>query len=238
MLLLDPREGSRNYAAPLRSLGLPVDDSAQFDFGDVAFWASNRAIGIELKKFDDMLLCVTTGRFAGHQLPGLVQTYDEVYLIVEGLWRPNPADGVLEQWRGSWVAAGRGQRRWMWREFAAYLTTIEVRGGIRVCRTVSEDETARMVANLYDWWGRFDEHHSHLARYKANQDSAMFVRPTFAHRVASEIEGIGTEKASDIAAAFPTVRAMVGASEKDWRKVKGVGKVLAKRIVEGWDSAA
>ena len=237
MLLLDPRDGSRDYLEPLTSLGAQVICD-QIDFGDVAFWGSGRAIGIELKKFDDMLQCITTGRFAGHQLPGLAETYDEAYLIVEGLWRPNPTDGVLEQFRGGqWHPAGRGVRRWMYRDFLAYLTTMEVKGGVRVQRTVNQNETARAILALYDWWQRFDEHRSHIALNRAGRDAAIFVRPTLARRVACELDGVGLEKSSDVVAAFPTVRSMVNATEKDWKKVKGIGKTLAKRIVEGWDSA-
>lgn len=238
MIFLDPREGSHDYLQPLHSLGAAVDSDTQLDFGDVAFWGSGRAIGIELKKLDDMLQCITTGRFAGHQLPGLAAAYDEAYLLIEGLWRPNPSDGVLEQWRaGGWYPA-RGGRGWMYRDFVSYLTTMEIKGGVRVVRSTSQDETARAILALYDWWQDYDGHKSHLALNRAQRDAAIFIRPTFARRVACELDGIGFERSSDVAAAFPTVRRMVNASEKDWRTVKGIGKTLAKRIVEGWDSAS
>lgn len=242
MILLDPRAGSQNYLAPLRALGAPVE-SVQMDFGDAAFFASRRAVGVELKKFDDLLQCVTSGRFSGHQLPGLARTYDDVWLIVEGLWRPNPEDGVLETrgWdaqkkRPDWVPAGKGKRRWMYRDFDNFLTTQEVRGGVRIKRTTSEDETARVVYGLYAWYQDVDGHRSHLALNRAGRDAAIFVKPTLARRVAAELPGIGFDRSADIAAAFPTIRQMIAATEKQWVKVDGVGKKLAKGIVEAWDS--
>lgn len=237
MILIDPRAGSADYLTPLRNLGAPVD-SVQLEFGDVAFYASHRAIGIELKKLNDMLQCIVTGRFSGHQLPGLARTYDEAWLIVEGFWRPGDA-GVLETWkRGGWEPVKLGTRTWQYRDLDNYLNTIEVKGGVRVKRTASEQETARTIYNLYLWWQDFDGHRAHLALNRAGRDGALFIRPTLARRVAAELPGVGFERSSDVAVAFPTIRGMVNASEKDWTKVKGIGKTLAKRIVEAWDSAA
>lgn len=234
VLLVDERSGSENYIEPLRSLGAPVETTI-LDAGDVAFAdAHGRGVGVELKKIDDLLACITTGRFAGTQLPGLVQNYAHIYLIVEGIWRPNPADGVLEVWRGSWRPAGHGKRKPMYRDLANYLTTMEVKGGIHIRRTTSEDETARMVFALYGWYGAIDDHTSHLAfdRSAQSRDGALLHRPSLAHRIAAEMPGVGYHKGGSAAALFGSVRAMVDADEKAWMKVPGVGKTMAKRIVE------
>lgn len=235
MILLDPRAGSEGYFEPLRSLGAPVE-MCSMEFGDAAFYGSDRAIGIELKKLHDILNCIVTGRFSGHQLPGMARTYDEVYLIIEGLWRPNPQDGVLEVFRGGWVPVKTGKRSWMFRDFQNFLLTTEVKGGARVMRAGSEDETARIVYALYQWWQDVDSHRSHLALNRAGRDVALFTKPTFARRVASELPGIGYDRSGMLSGAFPTVRQMVGATEKDWVKLPGIGKTLAKQIVAAWDS--
>jgi ERCC4-type nuclease len=243
LILVDPREGSKQYAPLLSSLGAPVE-LTPLDFGDAVFFGSDRSVGIELKKFDDMLQCIVTGRFSGHQLPGLASTYDDVWLIVEGLWRPGD-DGVLEQWgwnhttrKAGWVSAGKGKRRWMYRDFDNYLTTIEVKGGVRVKRTSSETETARVVYGLYNWFQDVEGHRAHLAFNRAGRDQAIFTRPTLARRVAAELPGIGFDRSGMIAGHFETVRKMVAADEKEWRTLPGIGKKLAKDIVESWDSAA
>lgn len=238
MILLDNRAGSQDYERPLRSLGAQVD-MCQLEFGDAAFYASNRAIGIELKKLNDLLNCITTGRFSGHQLPGLARTYDEAWLVLEGFWRASPSDGVLETWqRGHWTPVKLGKRTWMFRDLENFLTTIEVKGGVRVKRTASPDETARVVHALYGWWQNFEGHKSHLALNRSGRDGALFVRPTFARRVAAELPGVGFERSGELAAAFPTVRALMGASVKELAEVDGIGKKTAKGIVEAWDSAA
>jgi len=238
MILLDPREGSKDYEAKLRALGAPVEMTT-LNSGDVAFFGSDRAVAIELKKFDDMLSCIQTGRFSGHQLVEMVQDYDEYYVVLEGLWRPNPQDGLLELWsRGGWQPAGRGIRKWMYRDFDAFLSTMEVKGGVRIKRTASEDETARVVYGLYQWWQDFDGHRSHLALNRAGRDVALFSKPTFVRRVASELPGIGYDKAGMIAGAHPTVRQLVNATVQDLTKLPGIGKKLAKGIVEAWDSTS
>lgn len=241
MILLDPRAGSKEYESRLRALGADVD-MLQMDFGDVAFYGSGFNVGIELKKFDDMLQCIVTGRFAGHQLRGLVG-YDAYYVFVEGLWRPNPTDGVLEVWswdhekkKHGWIAAGRGkQRAWMYRDFDNYLTTMDVRGGVRIKRTASEDETARAIINLYSWWQDYDGHKSHLALNRS-RDTALLTKPTLRYEVASVLPGLGSVKAGMVAGHFSTVREMVNADATEWAKLPGIGKKIANDIVEGWDS--
>jgi excinuclease UvrABC nuclease subunit len=50
--------------------------------------------------------------------------------------------------------------------------------------------------------------------------------------VASEISGIGWGKSKAVEDFFPSVMDMVMASEKDWRKIPGIGKEIAKIAVE------
>lgn len=238
MLLIDPRAGSENYIAPLRALGAPVE-IVQLDYADVAFPdAHGRGIGLELKKLPDLLSCITTKRFSGHQLPGLVQSYAEVYLIIEGIWRPNPSDGVLEVWRGGWVPAGHGKRKTMYRDLDAYLTTMEVKGGVRLRRTTSEEETARVVYGLYRWYEAIDEHKSHLALKPVARDAALFHTPSLAHRIAAELPHLGYQKGAVAAEHFGSVKAMVNAEAKEWLAVEGVGKKIAKEIVEAVNGTA
>ncbi len=238
MLMLDPRIGSSQYESRLRELGAPVQ-MLQMDFGDVAFYASGHSVAIELKKVDDMLSCVISGRFAGHQLRGLVE-YDAYYVFVEGLWRPNPRDGVLEVWgwdvtakRHGWIPAGhgKGSRAWMYRDFDNYLTTMDVKGGVRVKRTASEDETARAICNLYNWYQDYDGHRSHLALNRS-RDSALLTKPTLRFEVASVLPGLGHMKAGEAAGHFPSVRAMINAEPIEWARLAGIGKKIANGIVD------
>lgn len=252
-ILVDPRIGSGDLVPTLRALGCPVE-SQSLDFADCAFVGNGPGgkpvlVGIELKQLDDILACVTSGRFSGHQLPGLVETYEEVYLVIEGIYRPNPKDGVLESRHGKdWRPVTIGHRSWMYRDFESFLTTIEIRGGVRLRRTSSRPETARMVAALYGWWQTgVDEHTSHLAIDRTTQIALeqFMLRgttanllgerpkaPSLRHRIAVELPGLGIRKGGMAAGHFPSVKAMIMASPNEWARLPGIGKLMANNIVD------
>lgn len=242
MLLLDRRIGSADLQSPLTSLGVPVE-IVTLDFADCAFLGhgplgeGSMQIGVEIKQIRDLLNSIQDGRFSGHQLPGLLRQFDVAWLIVEGLWRP-AADGLLEIYRrGKWEALELGARRYTYKEPDAYLTTLEMKTGIRVRRTANRDETAHVIANLYRWWTNksWEQHRSHLSLHRP-ADATFLLPPPLRRRIAGELPGIGHEKSAAVAAHFGSTRAMVNADEKEWVKVPGIGKTLAKRIVAGVES--
>lgn len=242
MLLVDPRVGSGDLAPLLEALGVPVALQT-LDFGDAAFvgfgpGGEPRQIGIEVKRIGDLLSSLTSQRFAGHQLPGLVRQYDAVWLVIEGLYRPSADTGVLETLQGTqWRPAVIGGRQYLFRDLEHYLTTMEVRAGLHVRRTGSRQETARVVAALFSWWtGReFEGHRAHLA-IAPDRDLTLLVRPSLVRRVAAQLPGIGYEKSGKVAQKFRTVRALAMADEHEWREIDGIGKTLAKRIVQALTS--
>ena len=76
MILVDSREGSKQLQPLLRDSKL-----TRLEFADFAFTGSDRdgrisQIGIEYKTLPDVLSCIADGRFAGHQLPGMMKAYD------------------------------------------------------------------------------------------------------------------------------------------------------------------
>lgn len=234
-ILIDPRVGSGDLVPALKALGCPVE-SQPLDFADCAFVGQGKdgpvLVGIELKKLNDILACVTTGRFSGHQLPGLVQNYNEIYLVIEGHYRPNPTDGVLEErWGKDWRPVRLGNRQWMYRDFENFLTTIEVRGGVRLRRVRDRQETARVVAGLYRWWNEdFEDHTAHIA-INRSRDSALLVKPSLRFQVACVLPGLGLMKAGQAAGHFGSVRDMINADAKEWASLAGIGKTIASKIV-------
>jgi ERCC4-type nuclease len=76
----------------------------RMQFGDFS-WLGNGpdgapwSIGVERKTIGDMIQSITSDRFSGHQLPGLLNTYNAVYVLVEGLYRPDQRTGVLETFK-------------------------------------------------------------------------------------------------------------------------------------------
>lgn len=250
VITVDDREGSAQLAPLLRAKGLPVTVS-RMAYGDISFLGVGPEgepvpIGIEVKSVRDVLQCITNGRFAGHQLPGLVQTYKQVYLLMEGQWRPDPKDGRLEvrhghgHGGGQWIDATVGQRRFMYKDLLSWLCTISIKGGIKIERCCDWGEAILFISTLYRWWeGKkgegWNEHESHLALNVAGdadfyRDHALLVRPSLLRRVAKELPGVGVDKSAAMAACFSSVQALVEADISTIALVPGIGRTMAQRI--------
>ena len=111
-------------------------------FADFAFTGRGYAnglpllIGVERKTTTDLLSSMTTGRLSGYQIPGLLNSYNAVYLIIEGIFRPNPNSKILEHYRkGKWVSIKLGNREFMSRELYNYINTLTTICGITIWRT-------------------------------------------------------------------------------------------------------
>lgn len=256
-IYIDDRAGSADLAPLLRARGLPVV-LTRMDYGDVAWQGVGSggepvSVGVEVKGLHDVLKCICDGRFAGHQLPGLVQAYDQAWLLVEGLWRANSTTGILEyrQRRGSWCEATVGTRRFLWTDLATWLCTAETKGGIRSVRVSDWNEGTLWLSALYSWWMKgWDEHKSHLAfhdgtrhgtpfkRDRATQmvmslsDKALLTRPTLCRMLAAQLPGVGWQKSAGLASRFRTAEELVSASPKELMEVDGIGTKLAQGIYE------
>lgn len=238
-MVVDDRTGSGDLMPLLRRRGC---DAAlgRMEYGDIAFVGNGpegcpMSVGIEVKKVADALKCITDGRFAGHQLPGLVNGYNYPYLLIEGRYRPDMHSGLLQISgnKGYWHDAVIGNRKFMYRDFVNWLTTIDLRAGCRVLRCYDRHETAEVIANLYHWWTdkEFDEHRSHLAfNESANDGRPRLVTPSLVRRVAKELPGVGWEKSAHVAARFTSVLDLAVAGEEEWRDIPGIGKTMAGRI--------
>lgn len=247
-LLVDSRLGSADLY-PLLPTTIPRT-LATLQFGDFSFIGQGpdglpQSIGIERKRIGDLLNSIDSGRLSGYQLIGLLNTYTHVYLLVEGLWRPSPQDGVLETYRqGRWLPLSHGRRRYMAREVVNYCQTLATICSVKLWLTSTPQESAHWLSCLYQWWQKdWTKHRAHLQFHEHGPqltDSctgipiATLTRPPVVARVARELaDGVGMDKARALAAKFCSVMSLVMASEKDLREVKGVGKVLAERIMEG-----
>lgn len=238
MLLIDRRTGSVDLSEPLKRLGVACE-VVTLPFGDVALVGRGEderptTVGVEVKTVGDLLNSMTTGRLSGHQLPGLLASYDWVWVLVEGLHRPDPANGLLLTLRGGhWLPVELGSRHYLYREMALYLLSLVIRGGVHVQHTQSRVETVRWLASLDSWWAKpWSEHRGHLALYhKTGVWPHTFVPPSLVRRIAAELPGVGWERSGAVSDHFKSVLEMVRASETDWQEIDGIGKTLAKRIV-------
>lgn len=229
---VDDRIGSRELLPELKKLHLPCT-LTRLKFGDVAFTGQGKRdevkIGIERKTINDLINSFVSGRLSAHQLPGLIQTYDYRWIIIEGLWRPG-ADNRIEVWRwGGWQPANTRVNYW---QLAGYRLGLEVNGGCWTMKTANLRETATEIGIMFQWWGKsWSRHRSHLVIEKGLMpDRILFSKPTYPRLVAAVLPGVGWEKSRAVAKHFHTVEAMVEAGPEEWMKVPGIGKTLGLRL--------
>jgi ERCC4-type nuclease len=239
---IDRRAGSINLVQPLRQLGVEVEEITM-PFGDASFFGYGAngvpaSFGIEVKSIEDVIACIQSGRFAGHQLPGLIASYDHVWLLIVSDYRARARDGVLEyrkEGRGGgqyWSESCGRQRTIFWRDVESWLMTCQIMGSIRVHR-VSDYYQAAMWLKMVSNWASHADHKSHKVLYGSKElfaDHALLVKPTLARRMAAQLPGIGEKRSAEVAREFHTLEAMVNASPKDWMRVEGVGRGIAAKV--------
>jgi len=237
MIVIDNRIGSKEL---LPHFPQSIAKLGSLEYADACFLGNGPEgpvmVGVERKALGDLLSSMQTGRLAGHQLLGLINSYHTVYLIVEGIWRTDPRSGLLEVRRGQgWTPFGFGKRQWMTKEMDNFLNTLEVIGGVVVRTTPSMRETASLITNTYHWWSKeWEDHKSHLAIHKGRvrQDSVLLTKPSLVRRMSAEISGIGWGRSKNVDSHFSSVREMVLADGREWLEIPGIGKKLVKSIQE------
>lgn len=209
------------------------------EYGDISFSGNGPEgevqIGIERKVIGDLINSISTGRLSGHQLPGLLSTYYKVYIIMEGMCRED-GNGELEVYQHhKWVHLSRGKRKFAYRDVWSYLTTLETFTGVVVRSTANMVETANQIEYLSYWWSKpWLKHKGHLQIHKSTPPSAL-LRPgkaSLIRRMASELMGVGWERATAVEKHFGSVSKMFVAREEEWRKVEGFGKLTARKVYE------
>jgi len=208
MYLVDSRVGSKELAPKLAGAELCV-----LQYADVALTGTIKGqpvfIGIEVKTVNDVLSCMRNGRFAGHQLPGLLQEYDYTYLIIQGVYRAG-RDGLLQVPRGKrWKTYDYGGTI-AWRDLEGWITTMEAKTPLNVRKTYNRTETLALVKSLHTWWvsKKWDAHRSHLD-FDRSATPTGIRKPTMLRRIAKELPGIGWERSLNVEKHFGSVLAMV-----------------------------
>lgn len=233
MIYVDQRTGSASLMGHLRHWHVPCE-LADLEYGDASFVGNGKDgpihVGVEIKAVHDALNCMQDGRFAGHQLPGLVNGYDKVWLVVEGHYYPRFADGIL-LFGKSRKESAMGGRRFMYSALDKWLFTMEVCAGIKIRRTIDRIETARFISNLHSWFQEdYADHHSHLALHDDRSDYAQFAKPSVKRLIAAQLPGVGFKKSLAVDKYFCTIEDMFEATPGDWSQVEGIGRTMAQRI--------
>lgn len=235
MITLDKRSGSLellpHFSSGLAQLG-------HLQFGDASFMGNGPEgpvlVGIERKSVRDLINSIDSGRLQGHQLPGMLASYNYSYLIVEGLWRPNK-NGLLEVWgnRG-WSPMRNGTRQYAGSLLDNLMNTLSVLAGVIIKQTSNQPHTALLIQYLYGWWQKeWDSHRGHLGFSATPHLVTLDLRkPGLVQRVAKELPGIGWEKSKAASKHFNSVIDMVMSPWTEWEKIPGIGETMARRITE------
>lgn len=228
----------------IRALGgmaMPVP----LDIGDCCFSGVGAdelpiVVAVERKKIGDLAQCVLDGRYLAQAQKSVSLGADVLVLVVEGIVRPNPDDGLLEI--KVWGVDPRTlRRREFWRpvkptttysRFDQYLTELDHLLGVMVKRTVDVRETAAVIKALWSSFQRPPDGHQSLKTiYRPQPQRALLVKPSLVRRVASELPGIGWERSAAVAEQFRSVQEMVEASLDDWIGIEGIGPVTAGKVM-------
>jgi len=231
----EPNDTDLVYALGSVAVALPL-------FTDCCFTSvESLVVACERKKVGDMASCVQTGRFLSQMATCRENNADVLVLILEGRYRRNPDDGVLEIpiWK---VNPRTGKRAEFWEpvapltqfsRFDQYLTELQRDAGIIFKHTENVKGTADVIRTLYDnYQTRSDRHQSLNQFYVAPPPRIPLTKPNLLRRVAKELEGVGWTKSGDVAGVFVSVREMVNADAKEWVTIPGIGKKTAEAVVK------
>lgn len=232
MIYIDNRVGSKELH-PLFPKGTAT--LTHLEYADFMFMGHSDGedilIGVERKRIGDFINSMCTGRLSGKQLIGMVNSYHYLYLVIEGIFRANPQNGLLETWHsGGWQEYRAGKRLFMARDIWTFMNTLQVVCGLHCYHCPRETDTVQYIMALHHWWHKeYDEHKSHLQLHTGNV--VQLSKASLVRRVAYQIDGIGwSKKSKAIDQHFKSVSELVEAVPMDFMKLEGIGKKLAGSI--------
>ncbi len=233
MIYVDNRTGSKEL---LHLFPRGMAELTHLEYADFMFTGHHEdgdiVIGVERKRIGDFVNCMCSGRLSGRQLIGMLNSYHYLYLVLEGMFRANPINGILEVWRrGGWQEYAAGKRRFMARDIWAFMNTIQVVCGIHCYHCSRDTDTVQYIRALHHWWTKeYAEHKGHLQPHTGT--TVELSKQTLVRRVAACLDGIGWEKAKALDLKFGTVAELVGVLPEELAKVEGIGKGLTASIIK------
>lgn len=241
-LLIDSRVGSKELQPYINPAITPT--LCRLEYADVSFFGNGYDspndipnlvnIGIERKTITDLISSIESGRLSGHQLTGLINSYNYVYLLVEGLWQSNPKTGILEIYKAhKWQAFEHG-RPHTGTEINNYLNTLAVKCNVKIWRTSDIRQSGRWISDLYLWWQKsWDKHKAHQQSYQEPEEIAPLIPATpMQNMLKAGIKNLGWKKARIVSEEFPTMLDLALADVKVLTALPGIGKIQASKILE------
>jgi hypothetical protein len=235
---VDTRAGSKDYIVPLQSAGVPAEGAhlVAGDFEIIGRGLNGRPtlVGVEVKKWPDLLQCLRDGRFADQQKK-MKAAYEVRWLLVEGEWEVRGRDIWLRsEGSGRWRKADGGHTV---QEVTAWLFTQVMCGGTLYWPSPSRSYSVGWLRSLWLWWTAkdFEEHRAHLDWYVPPALGGNWISgPPPVQVVGRVLPGVGTHLCAMLSEEFTTPEEMMTLDEKRWCGVDGVGKKKFERIRRFW----
>ena len=234
-IVLDSRVGSSELL-PLFPPNLARTGKLQF--GDASFMGQGPGgipamVGVERKTIQDFVHSIETGRLQGHQLPGLMASYNYIYIILEGIWRSK--EGLIKTWsRGGWQDIRCGREKGLTSSaLDGLMNTISILSGVTIRQSSDSLHTVDIIVNLWRWWQKeWDKHTGNKGFQHGPRSVEILTKPSLIRRMAKELPGIGWERSRLVSNHFQTVLNMVLADEWEWEEIEGIGSITANNVVE------
>jgi ERCC4-type nuclease len=242
VMWIDSRVGSKELLPGLQKAGIDARLTI-LDAGDFMFEGNGPdgtvTVGIERKTIGDLVSSLQGGRLQGLQWGKLHDTYDFVWLLVEGIF------GADKQGRLTVRKGPYGQRRLPGAHLTAdgltkALMTLELKGGLRVKQTFSRDQSVDWLVACMRWWSDkvWDGHKTLLTPYsghKAIGKISMF------REVVMKLPDIGLGASKAVELAFRgSLDRLLQSQLSDWSELELVtprgprrlGEAKALRVIE------
>lgn len=237
MITVDDRTGSKELFDTIQAMHVEAV-LKRLEFGDFVFDGHGPHgpcnVAIERKQLRDLLCCIQDGRFAAHQLPGMLDMYDYCYLIVEGRWSVDEKTLELsESHHGGRHPVRLGPSHTiLYRELDNYLNSIATMSACRVKVSTSPAETVMQICDLYHWWQKPWGEHQSLKVLRKEPPRFAFFKPNLTQQMAACLPGIGYERSAAVAGRFKLPVDMVLATPAEWAEIPGIGKGIATKVVK------
>lgn len=210
MVKVDYRRGSDEFRVHLRRLGIPCK-KATLPYADFSFHGNGPdgrvRIGVERKTLSELITAVEDNRFIGHQLPGLLKTYDWVYVVCEGTYRPDRTSGIL---MSGGREAGFTRDRHLYENFEKFILSLERKARVTVRTTTGKLHTAYFIRALYKWAEKsWDSHKSVYKVDETTPDFAIMDERTVRRKILAQVPAIGWKRSRAASEYFPSAGAAV-----------------------------
>jgi ERCC4-type nuclease len=235
MILIDDRVGSKELAPYIHTRSRLT----RLEYADVLFIGSGpdgpTTIGIERKVIGDLVSSMRSDRLEGHQLYGLQEMQAHIYLLVEGIWRPHPQNGILEKLIGKkWAPVAIGSQTFMARDVIRFLNRLAILYGAILLPTDNMQQSGYWIDSIYGWWNKPWDKHGGPPRERAKAPPTrkmMLRKPTSFERIVTGISNLSWKTATKLERHFKTPKELANASEQELLEVKGIGKKMAETII-------